>query len=141
MNNSIKNEEPHFNPSRNEDLYWNYNFSLFLHQDNLLWNRLQTIGVIQIGTLSAAYTLRSSSRCLSLCVLSFGILLTLLIFFLLKRDELIRRDIESRFGNIFYNVPKKWYALPGSKATWVLIIILLIADILFALEIAFKFLS
>lgn len=55
-------------------------FSFYLHQDNLMWNRLQTMGVVQISALGSAYGVRSTSL-LSLCILVLGFILTVLVFF------------------------------------------------------------
>jgi hypothetical protein len=66
-----------------------------------MWNRLQTIGVIQIGALGSACGL-TSTRWLSLSILVLGILLTLVIFFLLKRDELMRMKIEGQLTQFDY---------------------------------------
>ena len=105
-------------------------FSFFLHQDNLMWNRLQTLGVVQIGALSSAYGLRTT-RWLSLCTLVLGFFLTLLIFFLLKRDELIRMKIEKQHDQLEYSVPRVWYApIKGREATWIIVGGLLAADVI-----------
>jgi hypothetical protein len=109
--------------------------SFFLHQDNLMWNRLQTIGVIQIAILSSAYGLRSV-KWLSLSILLLGIVLTLIVFFLLKRDELIREKIDKKLGEMDYYVPRKWFAfIKGREATWIITILLLVADIMLAVGI------
>ncbi len=54
------------------DLKNSEKLSCILHQDNLLWGRLQTIGVIQIGALSATYGLRTTEW-LSLAGLGLGV--------------------------------------------------------------------
>jgi len=103
-------------------------FSFFIHQDDLMWNRLQTIGVIQIGALGSAFGL-ASTRWFSLSILVLGILLTLVTFFLLKRDELMRMKIEGQLKQFDYSVPRVWYApLKGREATWIITISLLAAD-------------
>ncbi len=109
----------------------------FLHQDNLMWSRLQTMGVIQIGAISSAYALRST-RWLSLSILFFGIVLTLLLFFLMKRDELMRTRIEEQLGALDYRVFRKWYApIKGSEAAWIIIISLLAVDVILGVLVGF----
>jgi len=104
--------------------------SFFLHQDNLMWNRLQTMGVVQIAALGSAYGLRST-RWLSVSILVLAIVLTLLIFFLLKRDELMRMKIEDQIEQFDYSVSREWYApIKGREATWIITIGLLAADII-----------
>ena len=117
----------------------NDTMSFILHQDNLMWNRLQTIGVIQIGALSAAYGVRNVTW-LSLCILALGIILTILIFFLLKRDELQRMKIEKEFKKLDYHrVDRKWYApLTGKEIAWILILTLLISDLVLGIAIITK---
>lgn len=110
-------------------------FSYFLHQDNLMWNRLQTIGVIQIGALGSAYGL-ASTQWLSLSILVLATILTLVIFFLLKRDELIRIKIEIHLGQFGDSVSRVWYApLKGREAIWIITICLLAADIILGLAV------
>ena len=107
--------------------------SLYLHQDNLMWNRLQTIGVIQIAGLGAAYSL-GSQKTLCFLVVAFVVALTLLVFFLLKRDELIRDKIEKQIPGLDYGVGRKWFApLKGREVSWAILALLLAGDIIFAL--------
>ena len=109
----------------------------FLHQDNLMWSRLQTMGVVQIGAISSAYALRST-RWLSLSILFLGTVLTLLIFFLMKRDELMRMRIEEQLEALDYRVYRKWYApIKGREATWVFIIVLLSVDVILGILVGF----
>lgn len=103
--------------------------SYFLHQDNLYWNRLQTLGVIQIAVLSGAYALKNDKIFAGL-ILILGVVLSLLTFFLLKRDELIRNELEKDLGGFKYEAKRRWFApLKGREITWLLIVILLFADI------------
>lgn len=102
--------------------------SFIMHQDNLMWSRLQTIAVIQIGALSAAYGLRKTEW-LSLAILGFGLVLTPLTFFLLKRDELCRMKIEEQLPQLDWGVDRTWFApLKGREATWIITGALIVAD-------------
>ena len=105
-----------------------------------MWNRLQTIGVVQIGALSSAYALRPE-RWLSLSILFLGVVMTLLIFFLMKRDELVRMRIEEQLGKLDYDVPRMWYApIKGREATWILTISLLAVDVVFCFLVGLRIL-
>jgi len=104
--------------------------SFFLHQDNLFWSRLQTLGIIQISVLGSSFGLKSC-KIISLLILILGIILSLLLFFLLKRDELIKDELSNEL-NLDYGVNRRWYApLKGREITWFLITILLAADFAF----------
>jgi hypothetical protein len=94
--------------------------SYFLHQDNLMWNRLQTIGVIQIAVWSSAYAVRSNVW-FSICILGFGLALTLIICLLMQRDDDYRRDIEKRLGTLNIDPPKRWCSfLRGESAAFII---------------------
>ena len=112
--------------------------AFFLHQDNLMWNRLQTMGVIQIGTLSAAYGLKSN-RVFSACILALGVILTLCVFFLLKRDEVVRMRLEEQLDSLDYNVDRKWYApLKGREIAWILLAAIILSDFMLIVAIIFQ---
>ena len=96
------------------------------------------MGVVQIGALGSAYGLRNIIW-LSLSVLGLAFVLTLLVFFLLKRDELMRRKMEKQHGQLSYHVPRVWYApIKGHEATWFIMIVLLVADIIFGVAVGLR---
>ena len=112
--------------------------AFFLHQDNLMWNRLQTMGVIQIGTLSAAYGLKSN-QVFSICILALGVLLTLCVFFLLKRDEVVRMRLEEQLDGLDYAVDRKWYApLKGREIAWILLVAIILSDFMLGVAVIIK---
>lgn len=107
--------------------------SLIIHQDSLLWSRLQTMGVIQIGTISAAFGAKLNVP-FSICILVFGLILTLCIFFLLQRDRLDRKKLEELLGKqteeLIYSTNRRWYVpFQGDEMAWTILILLFIADI------------
>ena len=106
--------------------------SYCIHQDSLMWSRLQTIGVVQVGALSAAYALQCE-KWLSLSIILLGIMLTLLVFFLLKRDELVRTANEKLLCGLNFTRPRRWYApLKGREVAWIIVGVLLLSDAAFA---------
>ena len=122
----------------------------YQHQDNLLWNRLQTIGVIQIAGLGAAYGLKSN-RLVSMLLILFGLMLSILIFLLMKRDEMIRDSNLALVDKIVnqlakpYNenfrmtVKPKWPApFRGKTVLLIMMLLLLSANILTAIIILFN---
>ncbi|KPK95563.1 hypothetical protein AMJ80_04855 [bacterium SM23_31] len=112
--------------------------SFVLHQDNLMWNRLQTMGVVQIGALGAAYGLRPICW-LSISVLVLAFVLTILFFFLIKRDELMRTKIENQLSQFSYHVPRVWYApIKGREETWIITIGLLATDIIIGVAVGLR---
>ena len=112
--------------------------SFFLHQDNLMWSRLQTIGVIQISVLSSSYALKSNCL-ISFFILLFGIILSVCVFFLFKRDEVIRMKIEKQINILEYHVDRLWYApLKGREIIWIILISLITADVILGCGIYFS---
>jgi hypothetical protein len=68
-----------------------------------------------------------------------GIVLTLLIFFLLKRDELMRMKIENQLGQFEYGVSRVWYApIKGREASWIITIGLLAADVTLGVAVGWR---
>lgn len=115
--------------------------SYFIHEDALMWSRLQVLAVVQLATLSAAYyNLESGkSTALPIIILVIGAVMTSLVFCLVKRSEAYRDAIkeewlESKFRG--FDVPLKGAAgLRGGEVAWIIFILALIIDVVFALEI------
>ena len=60
--------------------------SLWIHQSNLLWSRLQTISAIQVGTFAGWYFLREKEPCLSNSLLILTTILLVLFVPIFYRD-------------------------------------------------------
>jgi len=109
--------------------------SFILHQDNLMWSRIQTIAFVQLAALSAAYSVRSQ-RWLATSLIGLGLFLTFLLFGLLRRDEMQRSKIHDQFPALKWTVGRKWYSpLTGRETTWVFLVTLLITDLLMGLSV------
>jgi hypothetical protein len=115
---------------------WPQAFTFVLHQDNLLWSRLQTMQAIQVASLAAGYSL-AAQKTLALGVVLLGSFLTVLLFGLLKRDELIRDQVMKDYLILDWSAKPRWFApLRGGTTAWVLLGVLLFADGLLATEVA-----
>ena len=110
--------------------------SCILHQDGLMWSRIQTMQVVQLAGLAAAYAVHTKPW-LSFLIVSITALITLLVFGLLRRDWLILIKFSHGFPELDWSVPRKWYApLTGRETTWALLTILIAADALMGFAIA-----
>jgi hypothetical protein len=108
--------------------------SFILHQDNLMWSRIQTIEAVQLAGLAASYTVRSQPL-LAITTASLTALLTLLVFCLLRRDAMIQTELLVKFPQFEWSAPRKWDApLKGREVTWLVLVILLTADILIGID-------
>ena len=104
--------------------------SFILHQDNLMWSRIQTMAVIQVAAVGAAYALRPTPS-LSIGVLILALVLTFLVFGLLRRDELQRSKVHETLEALNWSVPRSWYSpLRGGETTWVIFFLLVGVDVL-----------
>lgn len=61
----------------------------YIHQNGLMWNRLQFLVAVQAAVLTGAYTMRSQAG-LPVALLVLGFLLSLAVLLMMKRDEQIR---------------------------------------------------
>lgn len=127
----------------------------YLHQDAMMWSRVQLLIAIQAGVLAGSVGLRGNSR-LAAAVLLLGASFTLLIFWLVLKDELDRdvnlplldalarrlTDVEAFKGlNLDHDTPirlaakrRPWYVpLRGRAILRVSIIVLLVSDVGLAL--------
>jgi hypothetical protein len=103
--------------------------SYFLHQNNLMWNRLQTVGVIQIGILGAGYKLRTIPP-LAYITLCFGAILTFLVLLLFNRDNFYRERFRKELcPPLCWKAKKHKYALNGKWIARIMFGILIIADV------------
>ena len=75
--------------------------TLWIHQNTVLWGRLQSIGVLQVAVVAGWYALFSSDRfryAALLCVL--GVTLSFAVFALVDCDLEWRRDIKKRLVDL-----------------------------------------
>lgn len=111
---------------RISELDW---FSFFLHQDNMQWSRLQTLGTVQVAALGGAYLVRED-RLVAIAAILIGFVLSVLVFLLFKRDEQYRLKVEEKLEALNITVPRKWYApLTGREIAWLVFGILFLADL------------
>jgi hypothetical protein len=114
--------------------------SYAIHQDNLMWSRLQTLGIVQVAALSGAYALRADTG-LALSVLALGVVFTMLLLFLLKRDQLMRDKLEEQVPDLDYGVHRCWCApLKGREVASLLFAGLFIVDIVLGVAIYYDWL-
>lgn len=111
--------------------------SYYLHQDHLMWSRIQTVIAVQAGSLGGAYTIRQDSPYIAVLLMVLGVILTVLLYFLLKRDEQIRDVIEKFMGSPFPLIPEpSWPALlRGRSIIRIVFTLLLFVDVGFAYSI------
>ena len=115
--------------------------AFFLHQDNIMWNQLQTIGVIQIASLGAAYSLKETFI-FSILIIILGAILTILMFFFIKRSEISRINLENQINELNFSPKRKWSApLKGREIAWIILSLLLSLDVIFIIAIYFKLLK
>ena len=127
-------------PDASESLKPEAAMSYFIHQDALMWSRLQVLAVVQLATLSATYYVLESSKStvLPVILLVIGAVMTILVFLLIKRSEAYRDRIKKQWlAKQFagFDVPLKWPAvLRGGEVASVILILALIIDIVFGVE-------
>jgi len=113
----------------NDDMTLDGALSFILHQDNMMWSRIQTMEAVQLAGLAAAYAVRCQPA-LSIAIVSLAAVLTLLVFCLLRRDAMIQTELLAKFPKLGWSAPRKWDApLKGREVTWIFLAILLTADI------------
>ena len=114
-------------PADNVELSQDQALSFVLHQDNLMWSRIQTMQAVQLAGLGGCYALRDTVW-LAISILFLGAMLTVLVFCILKRDQLIRDKLLPA-SKLDWRVPLTWYApITGTQVTWMILIVLLLAD-------------
>jgi hypothetical protein len=114
--------------------------SFILHQDNLMWSRLQTMQAVQLAGLAAAYALRCQAS-LSVAIVSLTALLTLLAFCLLRRDFVIQERILDRFPQFEWSASRRVHApLKGREGAWAILALLLAADVYLGIAAGLKWL-
>lgn len=67
--------------------------SHYLHQDRLLWSRVQLLVAVQGAVLAGSYSLRY--HWLAIGILSMGVVLTILLILLIEKDQ---RDRDVNLG-------------------------------------------
>ena len=106
-----------------------------------MWNQLQTIGVIQIASLGAAYSLKETFI-FSILIIILGAILTILMFFFIKRSEISRINLENQINELNFSPKRKWSApLKGREIAWIILSLLLSLDVIFIIAIYFKLLK
>ena len=104
-----------------------------MHQNQLIWNRLQTVGVIELATLSGAYTFIKHDSVYS-AIIIIGTFLVLLVFNLSIRDTQYREQINRKIKDDFsLNLKRSWYAPLKGTCIMVLFYLTIIAINVFCL--------
>jgi hypothetical protein len=115
--------------------------SFILHQDKLMWSRIQTMQAIQLAGLASAYAIRSQPI-FSIAIVTLTGVLTLLVFCLLRRDAMIQYKFVRTFPELDWSAPRRWHApLKGREVAWVLLLLLLACDIFLGVAVWFRWLS
>jgi len=111
--------------------------NLWIHQNNLAWSRLQTVGVIELATLGGAYSFIEYDSLYN-AIIIIGIFFVLLIFNLSIRDIKYREKVSEKIKDDFsLDIQSSWYApLKGTTimVLFYLTIILINIFCLFFLE-------
>jgi|GEM_PF-1623186 len=102
--------------------------SFILHQDNLMWSRIQIMHAVQFAGLAAAYAVDDKAA-VSIAILIVTATLTLLAFCLLRRDRIIQGELLDLHPQFGWSSPRKWHTpLKGSEVAWAYVVLLLAAD-------------
>jgi hypothetical protein len=86
-------ESPYLAESKADSGLYRSVLSMALHQDRLLWSRVQLLIAVQGAVLAGSYALRASW--LAPAILGFGAALTLLLISLVEKDQL-DRDVNQK---------------------------------------------
>lgn len=119
--------------------------SHYLHQDRLVWGQMSVLGLVQVATIGAGYS--APELPLALGILAMGFLITIALWkfvhlCLLDRDENVElmdklwADFRERFGDGYpeFRVvsPRRWLIHRARSLLWVIIGLLLAADVVIA---------
>ena len=99
-----------------------------LHQNRLLWSRLQTMRLTQIATLGGSYAIKDNFRLVAILTVVFGAILTILIFRLLCIDRKISIKNESLITGIEF---RHKGCFGGAVVGVLIFLLLLFADLIF----------
>jgi hypothetical protein len=104
-----------------------------LHQDMLLWSRVQTLIAIQGGTLAGIYSLNtgaSPNAYVSVLLAGLGLIMTVLLLFIAERDQIARNEAFELTGYSPTLVdPVRYLGIRGKGLVRLVFVILMTADI------------
>ena len=107
--------------------------NLWIHQNQLVWNRLQTVGVIELATLSGGYSLIKYDSLYN-AIMIIGTFFVLLVFNLSIRDIKYREKINEKIKDDFsLDIKSSWYAPLKGTSIMVLFYFIIIAINIFCL--------
>lgn len=102
-----------------------------IHEDRLKWSRLQALAAVQAGVLAASYAVRHDLWFATSIVVA-GIILSVLLFFLMQRDQLIRDANIRLVSGIVTDPPRRWFApLRGREILRIAFVVLVFVDFSF----------
>jgi hypothetical protein len=90
-------------------------FALWMHQNQLVWSRLQAIGVLQVAVLAGWGALVSRSSIAAFFVSLLGLALLLLIARAIQCDLAARRNVRMRIPNSETDFPLDPVEKPGKR--------------------------
>jgi len=104
--------------------------NLWIHQNQLVWNRLQTVGVIELATLSGGYSLIKYDSLYN-AIMIIGTFFVLLVFNLSIRDIKYREKINEKIKDDFsLDIKSSWYApLKGTSIMVLFYFIIIVINI------------
>lgn len=100
------------------------NLARFLHQDQLMWGRLQTIMAIQTAAIALAWYNHDSPK-LATTMMGFGIGISGCLCVLYGVDRILRNRHNTELGNFH-----KDYRTLGMVMFWIIVALFSIADVL-----------
>ena len=114
--------------------------SYFLHQDKMMWSRLQMLIAVQAMANGGAFSLRQSFRG-SLIVMFAGVVLSLCMLWLFVRDREYRahhgKCIEVVYApDDVYLSTKGPLGLTGGVLFWLMLVVFVVADVVLMIAIA-----
>lgn len=105
--------------------------SFGIHQDRLKWSRVQTFVALQVAVLGGSYSISARDPALSACMLILGMALTILLFFLIQRDQRVRDANICRVTGLQTDPGRIWFSpMRGREVVWVVFLLLILVDIL-----------
>lgn len=104
----------------------------WLHQDRLMWSRLQTLMTVQAVALGSAFAIRETPFASGGAILT-GVVLSLCMWWLRNRDRQDRdiqmKKIEETYDMSDWTLGRKGiFGLTGDKMFWVILWLFFIAD-------------
>ncbi len=101
-----------------------------MEQSKLFWSRLQTIAAIQTGVLVGWYKLPTDEQILKKGILILGLILSLLIAFIMRRDRKYMEKMHERAKPEFPEPDDCPDAPKGRDCAYAMLVVMMIADLI-----------